>query len=52
MWEQMERYRNQFLQREIKDVMKPSSINSQQNKGKYWDRFKELLLKKYNPRVG
>ncbi|XP_017037109.1 uncharacterized protein [Drosophila kikkawai] len=30
MWEQLERYRNHFLQREIKDVMKPSSINNQQ----------------------
>ncbi|KAI8035938.1 uncharacterized protein LOC128256753 [Drosophila gunungcola] len=32
MWEQLERYRNHFLQNEIKDVLKPSSINRQQNK--------------------
>ncbi|KAM8713081.1 hypothetical protein ACLKA7_013405 [Drosophila subpalustris] len=31
MWEQLEKYRNQFLQYEIKDVMKPSSINCLQN---------------------
>lgn len=34
MWEELEKYRNHFLQHEIKDVMKPSSINCQQNKGK------------------
>ncbi|XP_034477715.1 uncharacterized protein LOC117784166 [Drosophila innubila] len=31
MWEQLEKYRNHFLQYEIKDVMKPSSINCLQN---------------------
>ncbi|KAH8401014.1 hypothetical protein KR009_002438 [Drosophila setifemur] len=31
MWEQLEKYRNHFLQLEVKDVLKPSSINSQQN---------------------
>ncbi|EDW35889.1 GL17497 [Drosophila persimilis] len=31
MWEQLERYRNHFLQLEVKDVLKPSSINCQQN---------------------
>jgi len=34
MWEQLAQYRNHFLQHEIKDVLKPTSINSQQNKGK------------------
>lgn len=34
MWEQLEGYRNHFLQKEIKDVMKPSSINCLQTKGK------------------
>ncbi|EDV55542.1 uncharacterized protein LOC6548383 [Drosophila erecta] len=32
MWEQLARYRNHFLQYEIKDVLKPTSINSQQDK--------------------
>ncbi|XP_037715462.1 uncharacterized protein LOC119550674 [Drosophila subpulchrella] len=32
MWEQLAQYRNHFLQHEIKDVLKPTSINSQQNK--------------------
>ncbi|XP_017077648.1 uncharacterized protein LOC108112331 [Drosophila eugracilis] len=31
MWEQLARYRNHFLQLEIKDVMKSTSINTQQN---------------------
>lgn len=34
MWEQLEGYRNHFLQKDIKDVMKPSSINCLQTKGK------------------
>lgn len=33
MWEELERYRNHYLQKEIQDIMKPSSINCQQNKG-------------------
>jgi len=33
MWEQLARYRNHFLQHEIKDVMKPTSINSLQTTG-------------------
>ncbi|KAH8394744.1 hypothetical protein KR222_003947 [Zaprionus bogoriensis] len=36
MWEQLERYRNHYLQREIQDVMKPSSINCLQ--GKEWNK--------------
>lgn len=35
MWEELERYRNHYLQKEIQDVMKASSINCQQNKGKH-----------------
>ncbi|KAH8283464.1 hypothetical protein KR018_002982 [Drosophila ironensis] len=31
MWEELERYRNHFLQHEVKDLMKPSSINKTQN---------------------
>ncbi|BFG03702.1 uncharacterized protein DMAD_02895 [Drosophila madeirensis] len=31
MWEQLEKYRNNFLQLEIKDVLKPGSINCLQN---------------------
>lgn len=34
MWEQLEGYRNHFLQSDFKDVMKPSSINCLQTKGK------------------
>ncbi|EDW91157.1 uncharacterized protein LOC6530530 [Drosophila yakuba] len=32
MWDQLARYRNNFLQYEIKDVMRPTSINSLQEK--------------------
>ncbi|XP_020800279.1 uncharacterized protein LOC110177757 [Drosophila serrata] len=32
MWEQLERYRNHFLQRELKDSLTPSLINNQQRK--------------------
>ncbi|XP_064542890.1 uncharacterized protein LOC135431605 [Drosophila montana] len=37
MWEELEKYRNHFLQHEIKDVLKPSSINCQQNME--WDKL-------------
>ncbi|KAH8327073.1 hypothetical protein KR074_002256 [Drosophila pseudoananassae] len=39
MWEQLEKYRNHFLQHEIKDVLKPSSINDKQNEE--WAKFME-----------
>ncbi|XP_060654480.1 uncharacterized protein LOC132790066 [Drosophila nasuta] len=39
MWEELEKYRNHFLQYEIKDVMKPSSINCLQNTE--WHKFRE-----------
>ncbi|EDW01273.1 uncharacterized protein LOC6560994 [Drosophila grimshawi] len=39
MWEQLNKYRNHFLQHEIKDVLTPSSINSLQNKE--WQSFME-----------
>ncbi|XP_030375521.1 uncharacterized protein LOC115624815 [Scaptodrosophila lebanonensis] len=37
MWEELERYRNHFLQHEIKTVLKPSSINRQQERE--WREF-------------
>ncbi|EDV37101.1 uncharacterized protein Dana_GF11600 [Drosophila ananassae] len=39
MWEQLEKYRNHFLQHEIKDLLKPSSINNKQNEE--WAKFME-----------
>lgn len=34
MWEQLERYRNHFLQREMKGVMKSSTVNCLQSTGR------------------
>ncbi|XP_017866558.1 PREDICTED: uncharacterized protein LOC108616103 isoform X1 [Drosophila arizonae] len=39
MWEQLERYRNHFLQREMKGVMKSSTVNCLQSTE--WDKFRK-----------
>lgn len=44
MWEELERYRNHYLQKEIQDVMKASSINCQQNKGKHVMHSSKTIL--------
>lgn len=52
MWEDLEKYRNHFLQSEIKDVMKPSSINCLQNTE--WRTFVEKrdFCKRFPQRIG
>lgn len=53
MWEQLARYRNHFLQHEIKDVMKPTSINSLQTTGNLVAIYNQrrIIIKKMDYRV-
>ncbi|XP_068146854.1 uncharacterized protein [Drosophila tropicalis] len=50
MWEQLEKYRNHFLQNDYKNLLKPSSINCLQNEAWHEAMGKRDLCKCYPPK--